>query len=451
MKIRTKLILNYSVLSIIILFFFSTIFVFSYIQYRQHDFNIRLRNRAESKANLLLNISNIDSTMLRLINQSTITSMEDLQINIYNNSHTLIFTNSVSKSKKNTAGEKKILSGLINSLGLGYKTISFNYIIKNHKYLVEASANDSIGINELRSLLYIITWVMGISLLIIVFFGIYNASWSLKPFKKIIREVKQIEPSNIKTRVTEQGNDEIFQLAQEFNKLLDRIEQAFETEKSFIANASHELRTPITSVLGQIEVVMNKSKTEEEYKKLLLSVYEDTLLMANIINGFLELSEVNVAIDQIPMSPLRIDELLFSIIEDFKKRKPHYNIQIDFITNPDFETKLICVGNSRLLKLMFSNLIDNACKYSGDNKAKIAIDFESDIIKIVITDFGIGIPKEDLTKIFKPLYRGSNISGNQGHGIGLAIVKRIADLHKASIDIKSEINLGTTITVLINK
>ncbi len=173
--------------------------------------------------------------------------------------------------------------------------------------------------------------------------------------------------------------------------------------------------------------------------------------MANIINGFLELSEVNVAIDQIPMSPLRIDELLFSIIEDFKKRKPHYNIQIDFITNPDFETKLICVGNSRLLKLMFSNLIDNACKYSGDNKAKIAIDFESDIIKIVITDFGIGIPKEDLTKIFKPLYRGSNISGNQGHGIGLAIVKRIADLHKASIDIKSEINLGTTITVLINK
>ncbi len=204
--------------------------------------------------------------MLRLINQSTITSMEDLQINIYNNSHTLIFTNSVSKSKKNTAGEKKILSGLINSLGLGYKTISFNYIIKNHKYLVEASANDSIGINELRSLLYIITWVMGISLLIIVFFGIYNASWSLKPFKKIIREVKQIEPSNIKTRVTEQGNDEIFQLAQEFNKLLDRIEQAFETEKSFIANASHELRTPITSVLGQIEVVMNKSKMKKNIR-----------------------------------------------------------------------------------------------------------------------------------------------------------------------------------------
>ncbi len=450
MKIRTKLIVNYSILSIIILLIFSTIVVFSYIKFRQHDFDIRLHNRATSKANLLLNVSNIDSTMIQMIDQNTITSMEELQINIYDQNHSSIFTNSTTRLKNKSVIKKKLSAGIINSIGLGYKTVSFTYIKNGHQYLVEASAIDNIGINELKSLLFIITWVMGISLLIIIGFGFYNASWSLKPFKNIIREVEKIEPANIKKRVTEQGNDEISQLAKAFNKLLDQIEQAFEAEKSFISNASHELRTPVTSVMGQIEVVLNKSRKEEEYKAILHSVYEDTTLMANIINGFLELSEVNMVKDQISMTPVRIDEIIFTIIDDFKKRKSHYNITVEFITNPEIETQLVCMANFRLVSLMFSNLIDNACKYSIDKKAKIAIDFTSHFIKVMITDMGIGIPKEEMTNIFKPLYRGSNASANPGHGIGLAIVKRIADLHKASIDIKSEVNLGTTFTVTFN-
>ncbi len=313
--------------------------------------------------------------------------------------------------------------------------------------MVEASAIDNTGINELKSLLFIITWVLGISLLIILGFGFYNANWTLKPFKKIIREVEKIEPANIKKRVTELGDDEISQLAKAFNKLLDRIEQAFEAEKSFISNASHELRTPVTSVMGQIEVVLNKSRNVEEYRNILQSVYDDTLQMANIINGFLELSEVNLVYDQISMTPVRVDEILFSIIDDFKKRKSHYNITVEFITNPETDTQLLCMANFRLLCLMFSNLIDNACKYSIDKKARIAIDFTKDIIKVMITDMGIGIPKEEMINIFKPLYRGSNASAKPGHGIGLAIVKRIAELHKASVDLKSEVNLGTTITI----
>ncbi len=107
MKIRTKLIVNYSILTIIILLIFSTIVVFSYIKFRQHDFDVRLHNRAASKANLLLNISNFDSTMVRLIDQNTITSMEELQINIFNEDHISIFSNSTSKIKNISVVKKK--------------------------------------------------------------------------------------------------------------------------------------------------------------------------------------------------------------------------------------------------------------------------------------------------------------------------------------------------------
>ena len=120
-----------------------------------------------------------------------------------------------------------------------------------------------------------------------------------------------------------------------FNKLLDRIEQAFETEKSFISHASHELHTPVTSILGHIEVGLNKSRSEQQYKDILQSVYEDTTKMATIINGFFDLAEANNAKNQVQMNTVRIDELLFSIVGEFKKTKPHYDISLDFSTIPN--------------------------------------------------------------------------------------------------------------------
>jgi signal transduction histidine kinase len=360
---------------------------------------------------------------------------------IYTNTHPG-FVNSSVKDKLS----KTIIPDIF---ALGYKTISLSHIKYGREYHVEASAVDNIGIAELKSLLQIIIWVLGFSLVLIVGFGFYNAVWSLKPFQKIIKEVEKIDPNLLNKRMSVSGNDEISQLAKAFNILLDRIEQAFETEKSFISNASHELRTPVTSVMGQIEVVLNKSRKLDEYRAILESVYEDTLQMANIINGFLELAEANLSNDNISMISVRIDELIYNIVDDFEKRKPHYNISVEYHSDPENDSQLECLANDKLLSLMFSNLIDNACKYSSDKKAKVNIGFSKNTISIAIIDFGIGIPAEDLENIFKPLYRGNNTSGKPGHGIGLAIVKRIADLHGASLEIRSEINLGTTITVLL--
>jgi two-component system sensor histidine kinase ArlS len=449
MKIRTKLILNYSLLSVILLLIFSIIVVLSYIKYRQFNFETRLHNRAASSANLVLNKIAIDSSMLSLIDRNIVTAMDNLQIVIYGENDEVVYSNISSSNPISISLRKSSNSFLGWLFGSGYTKISFTHIKQGHNYEIVASAFDSYGLKELRNLLYIIVSVLVFSIIIIAGFGFYNAIWSLKPFKKIIKEVEKISPTLIRKRISVHGNDEISQLANSFNTLLDRIEQSIETEKSFISNASHELRTPVTSILGQIEVVLNKGRTENEYKAILQSVYEDTSRMATIINGFLDLAETDLENNQIIMSRVRIDELLFSVIDEFNKKKPHYNVSIDFITNPEVQTQLECNANSRLLSLMFSNLIDNACKYSFDNKAKVTIDFTSTSIFVSIIDHGIGIPGEDLQNLFKPLYRGSNTSGKPGHGLGLAIVKKIADFHKATLEIKSSENMGTEITVVL--
>jgi two-component system, OmpR family, sensor histidine kinase ArlS len=449
MKIRTKFIFNYSILSVILLLLFSIIVVLSYIKYRHHNFNIRLHNRAVSSANLLFNENTIDSTMLRLIDSNIITAMDDLEITIYNQTHKILYTNLPPTEALVKNVREKYKSTLSELFGLGYNKISFTYTKRNQKYLIVASAFDSYGLSELKSLLMILLSVLILSIIVIAGFGFYNAVWSLKPFKKIVEEVEGIDPSLVKTRVSVNSSDEISQLAKAFNTLLDRIEQAFETEKSFISNASHELRTPVTSVLGQIEVALNKTRQEGEYKEILKSVYEDTAQMATIINGFLNLAETNLTKSQMVMEKVRIDELIFAVVDDFEKQKPYYNISVDFHTNPEADTQLECIGNERMLRLMFSNLIDNACKYSSDHKAKVTIDLSIVSIMVTISDKGIGIPYEDLKDIYKPLFRSHNTSGKQGHGLGLAIVKRIADLHNTDIIINSEINIGTSVIVYI--
>jgi two-component system, OmpR family, sensor histidine kinase ArlS len=450
MKIRTKLILNYSLLSVILLLLFSIIVILLYIKYRQNNFEVRLHNRAASSANLVLNKIAIDSSMLSLIDRNIVTTMEDLQIVIYNEQNEIVYSN-VSYANRASINLKESSNSPISWVfGLGYTKITFTHIKQGRNYEIEASAYDSYGIKELKNLLYILASVIVLSIIIIVGFGFYSANWSLKPFKKIISEVEQINPAQIKKRISAHGNDEISQLAKSFNTLLDRIEQNFETEKSFISNASHELRTPVTSILGQIEVVLNKTRSEEEYKTILQSVYEDTSKMTAIINGFLDLAETDLDNNQIRKTKVRIDELLFSVIDEFNRKKPVYNVSVSFNSSPEISTQLECIANSRLLGLMFSNLIDNACKYSMDNKAKVTIDFNPQSVQVSIIDHGIGIPKEDLAYIFKPLFRGSNASGKAGHGIGLAIVKKIADFHNASIDVKSTVNIGTEIIVSMN-
>ena len=293
----------------------------------------------------------------------------------------------------------------------------------------------------------IIIVVFVLSAILIVFAGYFNAKQSLVPIKDIIRQVDNIKANNLSSRLAVKNKDEIAELSDNFNKMLERIESAFETERMFVSNVSHELRTPLTSIIGQVEVTLLKPRNDEEYKMLLISILEDVKNMKTIINGFLDLAEAGIETNNHKFNLLRTDELIFSVKDEILKRKPNYEIYIDFENLPEDEDEVSIKGNERLLRILFLNLIDNACKFSDQHKVSIKIGYDSFFVTLRFLDNGIGIPNDELNLIFQPLYRGSNTSGKGGHGIGLSIVKRIADIHHAMVDINSALNIGTSVTI----
>jgi signal transduction histidine kinase len=441
--------LNFVLLVAGILLTFSVIIVMFYFSYRNEDFSIRLKNKAINTATLLFSIQGINTQMLRIIDDKTVIQMNDVTVIILNYNREVLYTNRDSREisellpafvKLNWQEDNKRVED--NKL-----YISFQRTYNNQKYYVLASAIDLFGESELRKLLLITVIAFVISIFLIILAGYYNARQSVKPIKSIIRQIDEMSPGNLSTRLVINTKDEIAELSATFNEMLDRIERAFESERMFVSNVSHELRTPVTSIIGQIEVALLKQRTEEDYKQLAHSLLDDVKNLKTIINGFLILAESGI--DNIPhdFQRLRIDELLFSVKDEILKYNTQYQISIEFDNPPDDEKELIISGDERLLRMLLINLIDNSCKFSDPPRLIIKIAYDKPFVSLYFIDHGMGIPEADVKHVYEPLYRATNASGKQGHGIGLSIVKRIAEIHKAQIEIKSELNIGTTISV----
>jgi signal transduction histidine kinase len=262
--------------------------------------------------------------------------------------------------------------------------------------------------------------------------------------------VDKITIASLNMRVNEgNGTDEIAQLSITFNKMLERLESAFEMQRSFVSNASHELRTPLTSITGQIEVSLMNPRTHEEYKAILESVLEDIKNLNSLSNGLLDLAKASSDISAIALHKLRIDEILWETSAELIERKKDYKISIEFTQPIDDENELIILGNHHLLKTAIVNLMDNACKYSPDRSVEIYLSVKARDIVVEFKDKGMGIDTADLDKIFHPFFRASNAKNISGNGLGLTLTDKIVRIHRGAITIESQLQKGTKVTVSI--
>ncbi len=449
MKIKTKLIIYFTIIVVVILLISSiSVYLFS-LRYRQADFYTRLRHKAINTATLLLNVKNIDVDLLRVIDEHTISTLRDVKVWVLDESKKILYSNTDSASTAKILPAFSYMrwtdSNFRTKDNQVYLCIVYNY--NKHKYYVLATAEDYYGMAELKNLRFILIIVFLFSLVLTVLAAIFNTQQSLKPIKDIIRQVDEIKASNLHKRLAVSTNDEIAELAKTFNKMLERLEKAFETERMFVSNASHELRTPVTSIKGQVEVALIKNRSADEYIKVLQSIHEDVKSMATIINGFLELAEASIEPANVKFEKVRLDELVFMVKDDFHRYNRGYLITVDFDNIPEDEDSISIEGNPRLLKILITNLIDNACKFSTDRKVSVKISYDKDTVSLRFIDKGIGIPEDEIKYVFEPLYRSKNVGGQSGSGIGLSIVNRIAHLHEANIYIESHINKGTEVHV----
>lgn len=320
-------------------------------------------------------------------------------------------------------------------------------------FIILVSAVDEKGQQELSALRKSMFSSLIITMLLQFIAGWAFANTVTNPLRQIGEQLKRINASELSSRIDiPNKKDELGQMVEMLNEMLDRLQNGIEIQKKFISNASHELKTPLTVIMGEAEVILRKDREKEEYVKSIGTIRKQGEKLTEILSDLIQLMEVSSGGSQyFEKTRFRIED----VILDAQARMFEYSgrnlIEVDYghHSEEDYELE----GNRRWLGIVFSNLLKNALKFSDFQPVKLHTELiaykSGKAIRVNVTDSGVGIPEEDLASLRNPFFRASNVSHIVGHGIGLTIVDQIIRLHNGEMQISSIINEGTTISILL--
>lgn len=452
MNIRLRLTILFAVLVASIMLVFSLSVYYLYDQFREQEFNNRLREKALTTVRLLEDVGGITEELLHAIDRNNLTTMYKEEVTVYSAQNQVVYDSGKEPFPVNINLLTSIRSGKIFRQQDGEKEIiGVRYIDKKKQTLVVmAYAIDLYGFSKLERLRNILITGWAVSFFLVLLVGWFFAGDALRPVSEIIEQVKNISATNIHERLkTGRQKDELTQLAVTFNDLLARLEDAFKSQRSFVSHASHELRTPLTIMMGQLGVALLQKRTPETYQDTIKETIEEVKKMRDLVNGLLELARLNDDTSQFNFRPVRVDDSLWQAREMLLNIEPNYNIQIEFQEFPEEEQSLEIQGDASLLQTAFINLMGNGCKYSEDNRVKVTLSIQENGIQISFVDKGIGISSSDLPHIFEPFYRAESAQFIKGHGVGLALIQRIIKLHRGNITITSQLGEGTRFVIML--
>lgn len=289
--------------------------------------------------------------------------------------------------------------------------------------------------------------LMGLPLLLIIILIATNIiiSKSLMQTKIVLNEVKNIEVDHFsfniqKTHVAQ----EIDELIETFNSLIRKIQQSYKRVREFGHNASHELKTPLTIIKGEVDVGLRKERSAEEYKNILKIVQSEALYLQDTIEKILFLSNTDENIIKNSFTDISMDTIVSEVVEEKRPLAKNKNISMELLDLEDVHI----FGNATFLKIAISNLLENAIKYShADMKIEVSLTKE----RLIIKDFGLGIPQNEIEHVFDRFYRVDKVRSNaSGSGLGLSIIKTILDIHGFKISIQSVENQYTIVTIIFH-
>jgi signal transduction histidine kinase len=320
--------------------------------------------------------------------------------------------------------------------------------LKGGNYVVVITAVDHIGNRLLYNLRTIGALAMLICILVISALSHSISKILIFPIARKIRKANRISVENLHERLNVYNlDDELGELAIAFNHLLDRLEEAFKVQKLFVANASHEIRNPLTAILGETEVALEKVRTALEYKESLQNISIEAERLNGLVNNLLQLSTITYTNTEIKKENVHMIDFLKHVIDEFQVTLPKSILKLriqEVNTN-----EAIVMANPNLLATALNNLIDNACKFSSYSPVDISLTFQPGKVLITITDNGIGISAEDIPKVKQPFFRAENVRSIKGTGIGIPLSNRVVELHNGQLEISSELNKGTIVTVIL--
>lgn len=278
--------------------------------------------------------------------------------------------------------------------------------------------------------------------------GAFVAHRSLKPIRNLIVTLREIESGKMNARVADhQTNDELDELIILFNKMLERIESLIKGMRDALDNIAHDLRTPMARFRGIAERALQPDQDEESSEEALGSCLEESDQILTMLNTLMDISEAETGTIKLDLEIVNVSILINRVFDLYQYPAEEKGIQVELSIQED--GLYIEIDQSKMGHAL-SNLVDNAIKYTPDN-GHIYIDTfkEDNRIIISVRDEGIGIPEEELPRIWDRLFRGKQARAQRGLGLGLSLVKAIVQAHQGILDVSSKPGKGSIFSILL--
>lgn len=275
--------------------------------------------------------------------------------------------------------------------------------------------------------------------------GYFITRRAFQPVRRIIQTAREIgEGNDLSRRIAlGQGRDEVYTLAAEFDSMFARLEKAFEREKQFTSDASHELRTPTTVIISQCEYALERAKTLDEAREALHAILNQAEKMAVMISQLLMLARADKAHGKMQFETVNLSDLAMMVVEQQQENASMRHIQLETHIEPDVEMQ----GDETMLMRVWINLIENGVKYGREGGwLQVTLQKKQGLIIGCVQDNGIGIAPENLEKVWERFWQADSARSASGAGLGLSMVKWIVQAHGGNIQVESVLGQGSAFT-----
>jgi two-component system OmpR family sensor kinase len=284
--------------------------------------------------------------------------------------------------------------------------------------------------------------------------GWWLAGHAVHPVMEIIKQAESLdvggaeEESADRRIVAHAEADELSRLVLVLNSMLARMDSAFETQRRFLADAGHEIRTPLTVLRGDIEVALRKERTPEEYRAVLEQALDDLRDVSSLAEDLITLARSDSGGLKPQVAVVSLEETVGNVARKYTSAAANAGVGL----HVQIEPGLTAPGDPALLERAVGNLVDNAISYSqsGGQVSLSAYQHDDGRIRVSVNDDGPGMTEEEKSRVFERFYRGeAGRRSASGSGLGLAIVKAIVESHGGTIDLVSEAGQGTNVSLLL--
>ncbi|WP_113652902.1 sensor histidine kinase [Pedobacter namyangjuensis] len=449
MKIKNRIALYFTLISTTMLFGVLCMIYFAFMKFLEADFFERLTDRTMVTAKLYLEADEISRDALNTVRQQYLQKLNGEVIRIYDEKDkatfigdsTQFWTKNVIEKVRKT-GKIKFLDGENQVVGIFYKDNQGDFVIL-------ASATDQGSHNRLAKLLKIMVGTFLAIVVVLLISARWIANKMLKPLQLFTADVEQLNAKNLAFRFKQPKNkDEINLLANSFNNLIAELEQAFILQKTFINNASHELRTPVTRLMMTTELALSKDRDTDHYQQKLKEILAETEKIDHIITALLALAKMDLEITSSQLSTVNLSSLLDKIMEDWRHK---HDLELILNLQINEGSSVNVLANATLLQIALDNVIGNAFKFSNNQSVTCTLRQSDEFFILSIADNGTGISDDIKVEIFKPFYSRSKEKGLEGEGMGLYLTAKIIDLFKGHIKINTNQPNGTIFSIFLPK